>query len=223
MRRSGCWMLILFVNRQMTAFQATSIQFQACPEQTVWHHRFGSSGLLWEGGFGAIMRGAPVADEMGIGKTFTSVAVAMLCKFVTEKVVIGLPLSIVWGNTLEEWVILLLNDCPGIVGQEQEWYLLQRLNSVPCCLLETQTPPPHGYPAHVPALELILVATMPGLGDTIKTVINESTHGTEFELVNLLHTNNINLTQENLKCCIDMPENGWNIHLVSYDTLQSRA
>ena len=43
--------------------------------------------------------GALVADEMGLGKTFTSDAVAMLCKLVTEKVVMGLPPSILWGNT----------------------------------------------------------------------------------------------------------------------------
>ena len=48
------------------------------------------------------MPGALVVDEMGLGKTFTSVGAAMLCKLVTEKVVMGLPLSIVWGNTLEE-------------------------------------------------------------------------------------------------------------------------
>ena len=47
------------------------------------------------------MPGALVADELGHGKTFTSVAAAMLCKSVTEKVVIWLPLSISWGNTLE--------------------------------------------------------------------------------------------------------------------------
>ena len=40
------------------------------------------------------MPGAQVADEMGPGKTFTLVAAAMLCKLVTEKVVMGLPLSI---------------------------------------------------------------------------------------------------------------------------------
>jgi len=68
--------------------------------------------------------------------TFTSGAAAMLCKFVTEKVVIGLPLSILWENTLQEWVILAQNNFPGIVGDEQEWYPLQRLNSVPCHLLE---------------------------------------------------------------------------------------
>jgi hypothetical protein len=37
---------------------------------------------------------ALVADEMGVRMTFTSVAAAMLCKLVTEKVVMGLPLSI---------------------------------------------------------------------------------------------------------------------------------
>ena len=70
----------------------------------------------------ADMPGALVVDEMGLGKTFTSVAEAMLCKLVTEKVGMGLPLSILWGNTLAKWVILAHNDFPGIVGEEQEWY-----------------------------------------------------------------------------------------------------
>jgi hypothetical protein len=37
---------------------------------------------------------ALVADEMGFGKTFTSVAAVMLCKLVMETVEIGLPMSI---------------------------------------------------------------------------------------------------------------------------------
>jgi hypothetical protein len=67
----------------------------------------------------ADMPRALVADEMGLGKTFTSVAAAMLCKLVTDKVVMGLPLSILWGNTLEQWVILAHNDFPGIVSEER--------------------------------------------------------------------------------------------------------
>jgi hypothetical protein len=50
----------------------------------------------------ANMPGALVVDEIGLGKTFTSVAAAILCKLVTEKVVMGLPLSILWWNTPEE-------------------------------------------------------------------------------------------------------------------------
>jgi len=169
------------------------------------------------------MTGALVADEMGLGKTFTSVAVAMLRKLVTEKVVMGLPLSILWGNTLEEWVILADNDFRGIVGEEREWYPLQRLNSVPRRLLEIQTTPPHGHPALVSALEPILVVTMPGLAETFKTVNNEMTHGTDFKLVNLLQADDANLTHEDLNTSINEPENRWNIHLVSYDTLTSRA
>jgi len=171
----------------------------------------------------ADMPGALVADEMGLGKTFTLVAAALLYKLLTEKVVMGLPLSILWGNTLEEWVILARNDFPGIVGEEQEWYPLQRLNSVPRRLLEIQTTPPHGHPALVSALEPILVVTMPGVAETFKTVINEMRHGTEFKLVNLLYAENANVTHEDLNTRIDKPEIRWNIHLVSYDTLTSRA
>jgi hypothetical protein len=147
----------------------------------------------------------------------------MLCKLVTEKVVMGLPLSILWGNALEEWVILAHNDFPGIVGEEREWYLLQRLNSVPCGLLEIQTTTPHRHPALISAHEPILVVTMPGVVETFKTVIDEMTHGTDFKLLNLLHAENANLTHKDLNTSIDEPENRWNIHLVSYDSLTSRA
>jgi len=169
------------------------------------------------------MPGALVVDEMGLEKTFTLVAVAMLHKLATEQVVMGLPLSILWGNTLEEWVILADNDFPGIVGEEREWYPLQRLNSVPRRLLKIQTTPPHGHPALVSALESILVVTMPGVAETVKTVIDEMTHGTNFKLVNWLHAKNANLTHEDQNTTTDEPENRWNIHLVSYDTLTSRA
>jgi hypothetical protein len=46
------------------------------------------------------MAGALVADVMGLGKTFTFVEVALLCKLVYEKVAMGLPLSILWSNTV---------------------------------------------------------------------------------------------------------------------------
>ena len=171
----------------------------------------------------ADMPGALVADEMGLGKTFTSVAAAMSCKLVTENVVMGFPLSIIWGNTLEEWLILACNDCPGNVGEEQQSYPLQRLNCVPCDVLEIQTSPSHGHPALVSAVELILVVTMPGVAATLMPVIDEMTHGPDFNLVNLLHAENANLTHEDLDNSIDKPENCWNIHLVSYDTLTSSA
>jgi hypothetical protein len=134
-----------------------------------------------------------------------------------------LPLSIIWGNTDEEWVILRHNDIPGIVGEERECYPLQRLNSVPCRLLEIQTTPPHGHPAHISAHEPILLVTIPGVAETFKTVIDKMTHGTNFKLINLLYAENANLTHEDLNTSIDNSVNRWNFHLVSYDTLTSRA
>ena len=165
----------------------------------VWAIGFIVRRWVWD----ADMPGALVADEMGLGKTFTLVAAAMLCKLLTEKVVMGLPLSILWGNTLEEWVILADNDFPGIVGEEREWYLLQRLNLVPRHLLEIQTTRPHRHPALILAHEPILVVTMPGVAETFKTVIDMMTHGTDFKLVNLLHAENANLTHEDLNTSID--------------------
>jgi len=162
-------------------------------------------------------------DEMGFGKTFTSVVAAMLCKLVTEKVVMGLPLSILWGKTLEEWEILAHNDFLGIVGEEWQWYPLPRLISVPRLLFEIQTTPSHRHLALISAHEPILVVTMHGVAETFKNVIDEMTHGTDFKLVNLLHPENANVTHEDLNASIDEPESRWNIHLVSYDTLTSRV
>jgi hypothetical protein len=54
---------------------------------------------------------------MGLGKTFTSVAAVMPCQLVADIFVIGLPLSISWGNNLEAWVVLAHNDSPGIVDE----------------------------------------------------------------------------------------------------------
>jgi hypothetical protein len=54
-------------------------------------------------------------------------------------------------------------------------------------------------------------------------VIDKITFATDFNLINLLYTANVNLTHEDLNTSIDEPENRWNIHLVSYNTLTSRA
>jgi len=164
-----------------------------------------------------------VADEIGHGKTFTSVAAPMLCKLVTEKVVMGLPLSILWGNTVENWVILTHNDFPSIVGEDREWYLLHRLFSVHHCLSEILTTPLRGHPARVSALEPTLLVTMPGVAETFKTVIDKMTHATEVNLGNLLHLENTSLTHEDVNTGIDEPENRWNIQHLSYDTLTSIA
>ena len=169
------------------------------------------------------MPGALVVQEMGLGKTFTSVAAAMICKLLTEKVVMRLLLSILWGNSLPKWVNMAQNDFPGIVGEEREWYSLRTQNSVPPRLSEIQTTPPQGHPALTSALERILVVTMAGVAEMFKSVINEMTYGTKFKLVNWLHTVNTNLTLEDQNTTIDEPANRWNFHLVSYDTLTSRA
>jgi hypothetical protein len=171
----------------------------------------------------ADMPGLLVADEISIGTTFTSVAAARLCKVVTEKVVMGLPLSIIGGDTVEEWVMLAQNDFPGIDGEAREWYPLQTLNSGLHRMLEIQPTPPHRHPTLVSAHEPFLVVIMPSVAEMFKTVINEMTYGTELKLVNLLPDGNANFPHPDLNTSIDKPESRWNIHLVSYDTLSSRA
>jgi len=98
----------------------------------VWAIWFIMRRWVWD----ADMPGALVADVMGLGKTFTSVAAAMICKLLTEKVVMGLPLSILSGNTLAEWVNMVQNNFPRIIVKERGWYPLRRHNSVPRRLIE---------------------------------------------------------------------------------------
>jgi hypothetical protein len=65
--------------------------------------------------------------------------------------------------------------------------------------------------------------TMPRVAETFKSVINKMTVATDFKLINWLHTENVNLTHEDLSTSLDEPTNHWNIHLVSYDTLKHRV
>jgi len=51
MRKSTYWIPSQFVNQQMSGFQATSIQFQACPELCFWRARSGASGSSCRDGF----------------------------------------------------------------------------------------------------------------------------------------------------------------------------
>jgi hypothetical protein len=94
---------------------------------------------------------------------------------------------------------------------------------VPRRLLEIQRTPPLSDPALISAHKPILVVTMPGVAETFTTFIDEMTHGTDFKLGNLLHAENANISHEDLNSTVDEPENRWNVHLVSYDTLTSRA
>jgi len=52
----------------------------------------------------SVISGAQLADEMDLGKTFTSVAAAIICKLLTKKIVVGLPLPIMWGVSLDKLV-----------------------------------------------------------------------------------------------------------------------
>jgi hypothetical protein len=135
----------------------------------------------------------------------------------------GLPRSIIWGNTIGKWVISAQNDIPGIVSAEWKRYPLERLNSVPCHLLEIPTTPPDVHPALVSPLVRILLAPMHRAAATFKTIIIEITHGTNFDLVNMLHAKNTYLIMKDLNTSIDELETKWTIHLVKYDILTSRV
>jgi hypothetical protein len=110
---------------------------------------------------------------MGLGKTFTSVPAAMRGKLPTDKVVMGLPLSIVWGNTHEHWANLSQNDFLRIFGDKLVSYPLRRHHSVHSHLSEIQSTPPQDQSALTSAFEPILVVTMLRVAETFKSVIEK--------------------------------------------------
>lgn len=67
-----------------------------------------------------------VADKMGHVKTYPSVAAAKICKLLTEKVVMGLPVLGLLGNILEDGMNIVRNNFPRLIGEGQEWDPLQR-------------------------------------------------------------------------------------------------
>ena len=67
----------------------------------------------------ADMSNALLADEIGLGKTHMSCAADMFCKLQTEKVVFDQPLSILWGQTLDEWINQAQNDYPAVPPEER--------------------------------------------------------------------------------------------------------
>lgn len=66
----------------------------------LWATLFSVRGWVWD----LDMPGANVRDELCHWKISTLVAVAMICKLLTEEVVVRLPLSNLSGNTLDKWV-----------------------------------------------------------------------------------------------------------------------
>jgi len=169
------------------------------------------------------MQWAQVADDVESGKMFTSVAAAMIYILLSEKLVMGLLLSMLWGNTLDEWVNMAQNEYPSIIGEAHVWYPLQRLYLVPCCISEIRTTPAVRHPAFTWALEQIIVITIPRVAATFQSVINKMTFGTDFTLVNSLDAEYANLTHQELNTSIDKLQNWWNIHLEVYHTSTSRT
>jgi len=154
------------------------------------------------------MPDALVIDEIVLRKMMTSVAAVMICKLLTHKVVLRFPLSMLWGNTLYVCVNMTQNEYPSIIGKEQQWYPLHRLNPVSCHLLEIQATPSIRYPVLTSALEPIVMVTMPGVAEIINSVIYEMSYRTDYKPLNLLNTESVKLTHKDQNTCIDKPENG---------------
>jgi len=155
---------------------------------------------------------------MGLGKTCTLVAAAMICKLLAGNVVVGLPLSIMWVITIDEWVNLAKNNYHATFSDIWEWYLLQRLNSVPNYILEIQTALLVRHPAPKSPHELILLVTMCRVTERFRRGMNEITYETKYNLVNWFAGENVNFNNKNLNTTIVKLEYRCHIHLILFDT-----
>jgi len=69
-----------------------------------------------------------VVNHNVLSTMFTSVAAAIICKLLTKLVVVGQPLAIMWGNTVQEWGNLTQVHNPLTISTELDWYSFQKLN-----------------------------------------------------------------------------------------------
>lgn len=58
-----------------------------------------------------------MANEMGLGKTFTLVSAAGICQFLAEKDLIDLLHLIMWGNALQDGVSVAQHDYSAIISE----------------------------------------------------------------------------------------------------------
>jgi hypothetical protein len=98
------------------------------------------------------------------------------------------------------------SNFPSIISEVWEWHPLRTLSFVFHCVIVIQKSPLQGYLALTSSMEQILVVTMPSVAEMFKCVINAMSYGSDFKLINLLHTDNVNLTQKHLNDSIDVSE-----------------
>jgi len=65
------------------------------------------------------MPGVLVADAMDLQKMFNMQGVANICKSLTLKDVVALPLSFLCRNTVNEWVNMAQHDYPKTICEEE--------------------------------------------------------------------------------------------------------
>jgi len=70
-----------------------------------------------------------------------------------------------------------------------------------------------GHPELTPSLKAILVVTMPGVAEAFKCVMDNISYETNFTLVNLLDTRNLNFAHEDWNICLHEPDKRWNMQL----------
>jgi len=102
----------------------------------------------------------------------------MTSKLLSEKIVVQLLLSIVWGNQAQ-------NDYSRMMGAKCKWCSMPTLNSVPYYLFDIQTTPPQLYTVHPLALWSIVRVRMPGVSEMCHSVIKNVPKWDGFETIKL--------------------------------------
>jgi hypothetical protein len=107
------------------------------------------------------------------------VSAAKICKFVTERVGIGLPMSIVWGNNLAQLLNMAPNDLSGMIGGKWKQYSLRRQNLLGCHCSEILSTQLLRHPVLKSAFQPVLVVTMLAVAERFKSVIDKMKYGSD--------------------------------------------
>jgi len=148
---------------------------------------------------------------------------AIVYKLLTEKIIVELLLTMLWGNTLDEWVNIAQDSNPDNISDAWESYPMQTLITGHHYVSDNQTTPSLCHPTLTSALEAILMVTFAAVRDTFKIVIDGWTAETWYTLVDAIDAENPDYTNGYVNTCINKLGWQWSIHIASYNMIQFRA
>jgi len=185
----------------------------------IWSILISDRKLVWD----FHMPGVLVAVGIQFTTTCILFAGALIRNLPNDKILVGLPMSMIWGNTHVKWGNITQSDNLRITSDKQEWYWSRRLNPVPHHLAKIQATASLRHSVLTLACKPILVVTVTSVGTSFKSTINVILYVADFKYATLFNLVHDNFPHNNQKTSITESKNWWKNHVTMYNTLTSRA